>query len=68
MKKDFMDYENLGLDLTSLGVLVECLGSEKVTSLGNEDIKENCYSLISNEIIKRAELVDELFKEHFNKI
>ena len=68
MEKDFMDYENLAIDLNSLAVLVECLGSEKVTSLGNEDIKENCYSLISNEIMKRADLVDELFKEHFNKI
>lgn len=63
MEKDFLEYENLGLDLQSLAILVTCLSDEKVTLSGDENIKDNCYTLISDMILDRAELADELFKK-----
>lgn len=63
LSKDILEYENISLELTSLAVLVSCLGTDEVIEIADKSIRTNCYTLISDMISDRAKLVDEMFCE-----
>ena len=67
-KNSWLDYELIGLDLSSLSAMVEALGSHHISSLADENTRQNCFSIVSEVIQNRAELVDEMFNEHFEMI
>ena len=64
-KRDFLEYESIGRELKALSVLVEALGTRAVTELRDSDVKETCFTLVSDMIYERAVITDELFEDYF---
>ena len=64
MKKDYLDYEIMVGDLKALSVLVEALNSDTVITMQNKDLRDNCFSLVSEMIYGKACIAQELFNDY----